>query len=189
MQKTKKNPAAGKAVAGTTGKAAKPRVRKPLTPEQRKRKNERDRERRAKLRKVHDNKQSNIKCTKQHNSGKKCEHKCAGNCDIPRFKFPKICEVASNLFGDLGRQIVEQMKQVKVKPAECESVQVEPGVVQHFITLPSGRKALVTVVDGSKVDPLSDYSPVPYQIRRQLLLDRMAQEISDIVDASIAALS
>lgn len=181
MQKTPKHPTAGKAAAGKTGKAGKAGktdTRKPLTPEQRERKNKHDRERRARIRE-NQRKQENAETGKQA----KCGGGCHGGCCGPRYSLPQLPEPAASFFESLGRRLVELARN------QLRPVVVEPGVTRHTIALPDGRTATVTVVDGGKVDPLSDYSPIPWPVRRELLLARMAREISDIVDASIEALS
>lgn len=171
MQKTKKNPAAEKAAAGKHVK-----TRKPLTDEQRARKNRRDRERRARLRNQVDRlKKTNCSKTDKNPS---CKHgSCGDRCRLDPWQ----------LFEGLAQAIAEASPMRSRERPESKPVQVEPGVVRREVSLPGIGRAVITVVDGSKVDPLSCNSPIPYPIRRRLLLERMAREVSDIVDASIAA--
>ena len=93
---------------------------------------------------------------------------------------------AQDVFSLIGRIVVGELVKAgvpSVSPNCTHPVQVERGVLRQEMSLPDGRKAVVTMVDGDEVDPLSPNSPVPWPIRRHLLLRRMAREISGIVDS------
>lgn len=93
---------------------------------------------------------------------------------------------AQDVFSLIGRIVVGELAKVGVPSASrncTRPVQVERGVLRQEAVLPDGRRAVVTLVDGDEVDPLSPNSPVPWPIRRHLLLRRMAREISGIVDS------
>jgi hypothetical protein len=95
---------------------------------------------------------------------------------------------AQDVFSLIGRIVLGELVKSGVPSASKNSpcpVQVERGVTRQEITLPDGRTAAVMVVDGDEVDPLSPHSPIPWPVRRHLLLRRMAQEISDIVDSHL----
>ena len=95
---------------------------------------------------------------------------------------------AQDVFSLIGRVVVGELVKAgvpSVSPNCTRPVQVERGVLRQEMSLPDGRKAVVTLVDGDEVDPLSPNSPVPWPIRRHLLLRRMAREISGIVDSHL----
>lgn len=196
MQKTPKHPTAGKAAAGKTGKTGKTGkadTRKQLTPEQRERKNKHDRERRAELRRLAaENRQTDFGKglrAKQAKCGHQCGRWCEGYIPTPLGPgadfFSKLREA---IVGAQGAAVAGKPACVQAAPGTSGFAEVAPGVVRRTIELP-GATVSLTVVDAEKVDPLSDYSPIPWPVRRELLLSRMAREISDIVDASIEALS
>ena len=190
--KTKNIKKAAKAKAGITGNTGKPdktgktgktgntgkkaaKAAKKLTEQQREAKRLRDKRYRERLR-------SRRSCAGCKAEGKKpCkpefgkDRSCAEECP---------CNV--DLFGVIGRMAVARMLGIEdgVKFGKTAR-EVEPGVLVQDIELPNGVKAAVTLVDGDRVDPLSERSPIPAELRRQLLRRRMAKEISDLVDSHL----
>ena len=103
---------------------------------------------------------------------------------------PRAADVhdVQDVFSLIGRIVVGELAKAVVPPASqncTRPVQVERGVPRQEMSLPGGSRAVVTLVDGDEVDPLSPNSPVPWPIRRHLLLRRMAREISGIVDSHL----
>ena len=104
----------------------------------------------------------------------------------PRAADAQDAQDAQDVFSLIGRIVVDELAKANVPSTSrncTRPVQVERGVLQQEAVLPDGRRAVVTLVDGDEVDPLSPNSPVPWPIRRHLLLRRMAREISGIVDS------
>ena len=159
----KKNPkTAHRAKTGKTGKAGEKAGRaKTLTDAQRAAKRLRDRKYRARVR-------------AEAKAGK------SGHGAQP----PQATQVPEDVFTAIGRLVVSAHV-AQLCEAASKPVQVEPGVVRQEVSLPGGRRASVVLVDADKVDPLSEYSPLPPDVRRVLLRRRMAKEISDIVDSHL----
>ena len=110
--------------------------------------------------------------------------------DVPQGSamVPPRAADAQDVFSLIGRVVLGELVKSGVPSASpncTRPVQVERGVLRQEMSLPDGRKAVVTLVDGDEVDPLSPNSPVPWPIRRHLLLRRMAREISGIVDSHV----
>ena len=186
MQKKQTN-AAGKATTGKTGNTGaektktETKTRKPLTEEQRRRKNERDRARRAKIRK---NSQTNKPCCGE------CRDKNRKN--DKDWKSVKAGPAFHDMCAKVGRILVEgvvdwlQSQDPAAHGAlDTQGAEDGPEVAQDTLTLPDGTRVVVKAVtlDADKIDLMSDLCPIPWPIRRRLILARWARQISDIVDA------
>ena len=107
---------------------------------------------------------------------------CAGAS--PSTEPPRAAD-AESVFALIGRLVVRELARGGVPyPADVQA-SPEPGVTCQPITLPDGRTVTLTLVDVDKVDPLSERSTIPAPIRMHLLRQRMAREISDIVDSHV----
>lgn len=190
MQKKQTN-AAGKAATGKTGNTGaektKTETRKPLTEEQRRRKNERDRARRAKIRKAI---QTNNPC--RGRCGDKCKDKNQNQKNDKDWKSVKAGPAFHDMCAKVGRILVEgvvdwlQSQDPAAHGAlDTQAAEDGPEVAQDTLTLPDGTKVVVKAVtlDADKIDLMSDLCPIPWPIRRRLILARWARQISDIVDA------
>lgn len=107
---------------------------------------------------------------------------CAGA--VPRIEPPRAAG-ANDVFSIIGRLVVRELARGGLPCPTRSSAEVEPGVLQQEVTLPNGMHAKVVLVDVDKVDPLSERSTLPAPIRMHLLRQRMAREISDIVDSHV----
>jgi hypothetical protein len=194
MQKNKSKSPARKAggssrKTGTSGKTAK--ARKPLTPEQRERKRLADKARRrriklailaeqAKARQGHCGSKG-CACGRNGKNAKSCKKgrsHCCGQSGSP----VTAQDIGMVLGKYVARQIADAMPcRDVVQMSELRDV--EPGVIQGEVAFGNGSRAVVTVVDGNAVDPLSEFSPLPPLVKEILLHRRVAQEISDLVDA------
>lgn len=105
---------------------------------------------------------------------------CTG--PAPSIEPPRAAS-AQDVFGLIGRFVVTELAQREIPRQLRPPTSPEPGVTCQQISLPDGRAATLTVVDVDAVDPLSERSVIPEPIRMHLLRQRMAQEISDIVDS------
>jgi len=107
---------------------------------------------------------------------------CAGSA--PCIEPPRAAS-AQDVFGLIGRFVVTELVQRGIPRQLRPPTSPEPGVTCQPIALPDGRTATLTVVDVDAVDPLSERSVIPAPIRMHLLRQRMAREISDIVDSHV----
>lgn len=107
---------------------------------------------------------------------------CAG--PAPCIEPPRAASV-QDVFGLIGRFVVTELAKEGMPRQLRPSTSPEPGVTCQQISLPDGRTATLTVVDVDVVDPLSERSTIPAPIRMHLLRQRMAREISDIVDSHV----
>lgn len=213
MQKTKPNAAASKAKAHDSGKAGKygkaggqvsqakagnsGKARKPLTAEQRERKNRMDRERRKRIKLAKqayrtrarlDNSCCRKGCTCGKNAGNVGNAKngeaggspCRGQAGSP----VTAVDVAVVIGRHVARQVANAMPGRDVVWMS-ELQDVEPGVARGEMAFSNGSRAVVTFVDANAVDPLSEFSPLPPQVKGILLHVRIAREVSDLVDAHI----
>ena len=96
-----------------------------------------------------------------------------------------LSQIPDDVFGIIGRIVVGELVKAGMPKAACKPKEVEPGVICQDVVLPDGTRGRVCLVDGDKVDPPSEHSPLPEPVRLQLLRSRMAKEIADIVDAHL----
>ena len=107
---------------------------------------------------------------------------CTG--PAPCIEPPRAANV-QDVFGLIGRFVVTELAERGIPRQLRPPTSPEPGVTCQSISLPDGRTATLTVVDVDAVDPLSERSVIPAPIRMHLLRQRMAREISDIVDSHL----
>ena len=91
-----------------------------------------------------------------------------------------------DVFSLIGRLVLQELAKEEGIPQPLRPpTNPEPGVTCQQVSLPDGRTATLAVVDVDAVDPLSERSTIPAPIRMHLLRQRMAREISDIVDSHL----
>lgn len=210
MQKTKPNAAASKAKAHNSGKAGKygkaggqgsqdragssGKARKPLTPEQRERKRLADKARRRRIKLARQETQAR---QAKHDSSR-CSRGCACGRNPQNAKNGKAgsqvtaTDIAVMIGKHIGTQVAGQIAEqiARSLPGHdvvgmSKLVDVEPGVARGTVAFSNGARAVFTFVDRDELDPLSEYSPLPAPVKDALLRLRIAQEVSDLVDAHI----
>lgn len=199
MQKTKSKSEARRASdnSGKAGKAGK--ARKQLTPEQRERKRLADKARRRRIKLAKQARQSTqskrdhsccskgCTCCRDGGHGKNGKNgkngKAEGSSSRGQAGSPVTAVDVAVLVGKhVAMQVADAMPGGEVVRIS-ELQDVEPGVSRGEVLFRNGSRAVVTFVDGNAVDPLSRFSPLPPQVKEMLFRHRMAQEISDLVDA------
>lgn len=183
MQKTKSKAAVRKA-GGSSGKTGNTsntgKARKQLTPEQRERKRLADKARRRRIKQAILAEQARAKQGRSC-CGKGCTCGKDGRNGKPGSPVTAL-DVAVVIGKHVARQVADAMPgRDVVWMSELEGV--EPGVARGEVAFSNGARAVVTLVDASAVDPLSEYSPLPPPVKQALFRARIAKEISDLVDA------